>query len=225
MKLSNDPEPILQWLKSRGEAHGAAAVQAFEERLTGEPFPKLRMSQPFAVQQFLRMALNDFHPHLFQRSWRLFRFDHEYLVTSDNPVGTWSPRAPDEPPAVDRLNATMIVMPLDRRTAVALMDNGADRVVDLSSTSTRAQQINMAVIGEASQRIFHHPDDRPLDGIAIPPRTAFVDEVIGVRIPATARSGSNTVFSSGRSRSNIDSLHRRSSPCRTGEPGTLKVSG
>ncbi|WP_166664337.1 DUF4238 domain-containing protein [Actinophytocola oryzae] len=182
MELTNNPERIPQWLKSRGEAHDVAAVQAVRDNLS-ERFPKLRMSQTFAVQQALRMAIDAYHPHLVQRPWRLFRFDTDCLVTSDNPVGTWSPRSPDEQPAVDGINATMIVMPLDRRTALALMDRGTERVVDLPAASTRARQINLAVVSEASRSIFHHPADRPLDGIEVPRRTAFIDEVIGIRIP------------------------------------------
>jgi hypothetical protein len=183
MELTNNPERIAQWLKSRCEPHDDAAVRVFRDRLNGEGFPKVKMSQPFAVQQSLRMAMIDFHPRLFLRPWRMFHFDKDCLVTSDNPVGTWSARSSDEQSVVDGLNATMIAMPLDRRTALALMKGGADQAARLPATSTRVMQINLAVIGEASKRVFHHPDDRPLDSIDIPPRTEFVDEVVGVRIP------------------------------------------
>ncbi|MFI9452458.1 DUF4238 domain-containing protein [Amycolatopsis sp. NPDC052450] len=183
MELTNNPEQIPRWLKSRGEAHDDAAVRAFRDRLEGEGFPKVKPSQPFAVQESLRMAMIDFHPRLFLRPWRMFHFDADCLVTSDNPVGTWSPQLPEEQPIVDGLNATMIVMPLNRRTALALMKNGADQAAMLPATSTRAKQINLAVMSEASKWIFHHPGDRPLDSVDIPPRTAFVDEVVGVRAP------------------------------------------
>lgn len=174
-------EGIRQWLNARGDARHDTAVQDFRARLQEEGFPRLQMSQPHMVQHLLRIALYTFHPALFTRRWRLHRFDHGCLVTSDSPVGLWSPTLPGGESHVGPLNAPMIVMPLDRRTALTLVDNGSERMVE--GTPLRARQFNTAVIAEASERIFHHPGDHPLDELEIPPRTAFVDEVIGIREP------------------------------------------
>ena len=77
-------------------------------------------------------------------------------------------------------NASMVCLPLNRRTALAMtMRKGPDEVTD--SGPTRARQINMALIHDAQRWIYHHPSDHPLDGIEVPEPAVFTDEVVAVR--------------------------------------------
>jgi hypothetical protein len=39
----------------------------------------------------------------------------------------------------------------------------------------------MALVHDAQRWIYHHPDDRPLDGIDIPEPAVFTDEIVAVR--------------------------------------------
>jgi hypothetical protein len=144
------------------------------------------MGQAFAVQESLRMALEDITPHLFLRSWRLLRFPDNLLLISDSPVGMWTPvPASADCPAgqdfsVGVVNASLVCLPLDRRTALAMTThNGPDKAID--SGRTRARQINMALVHDAERWIYHHPSDHPLDDIEIPEPTVFTDEVVAVR--------------------------------------------
>jgi hypothetical protein len=174
------------WLRGQGMPSNDASVAAFRERVVGPDGPQLVMSQPFAVQESLRMALEEISTHLFLRTWRLLRFSDDLLLTSDNPVGIWSLVPPGmgwpggQDFSVGVANAQMICLPLNRRTALAMIPRaGPDRMTD--SGPTRARQINMAVIHDAERWIYHHPGDRLLDGIAIPQHAVFTDETVAVR--------------------------------------------
>ena len=180
------PDRFSYWLRSRGEASDADAVAAFRERVLGPEGPRLVMGQAFAVQESLRMALEEITPRLFLRAWRLLRFRDDLLLISDSPIGMWTPvpSSADWPGGQDFSvgvdNAGMVCLPLNRRTALAMtMGKGPDQVVD--SGPTRAGQINMAVIHDAQRWIYHHPCDRPLDGLEIPQQAVFTDEIVAVR--------------------------------------------
>jgi hypothetical protein len=180
------PGYFRDWLRSRGEASDADAVAAFRERVLGPDGPRLVMGQAFAVQESLRMAVEQIMGHLYFRSWRLLRFPDDLLLISDSPVGMWTPVPPsaDCPSgqdfAVGVANASIVCLPLNRRTALAMtMHKGPDKVIE--SGSTRARQINMALVHDAQRWIYHHPDDHPLDGIDIPEPAVFTDEIVAVR--------------------------------------------
>ena len=132
------------------------------------------------------MAAEHMTDHLFLRSWRLLQFSDDLLLMTDNPVGMWTPvpASPSWPAGQDFsvgvANASMVCLPINRRTALAMtMRSGPDQVVD--SGPTRARQINMALIHDAERWIYHHPSDHPLDGIVIPAPAVFTDEVVAVR--------------------------------------------
>lgn len=147
------------WLRGQGMPFDDASVAAFRERAIGPDGPRLAMSQPFAVQESLRMALEEISTHLFLRTWRLLRFSDDSLLISDNPEGIWSPVPPGKgwPAGQDFSvgvgNARMICLPLNRRTALAMVPGmGPDCTTD--SGPTRARQINMAVIQDAERWIY-----------------------------------------------------------------------
>jgi hypothetical protein len=174
------------WLCGQGMPSDDASVAAFRERAIGPSGPRLTMSQPFAVQESLRMALEEISTHLFLRTWRLLRFSDDSLLISDNPVGIWSPVPPgtDWPAGQDFsvgvANARMICLPLNRRAALAMIP-GAGPDCTTGSGPTRARHINMAVIQDAEHWIYHHPSDHPLDGVEIPPHAVFTDETVSAR--------------------------------------------
>jgi hypothetical protein len=67
-------ERIRRYLRQRGKASGSKAVDQFRRRLLAEDAFTVHMSQPFAVQQALRFAVETLQPLLFFRTWRLLRF-------------------------------------------------------------------------------------------------------------------------------------------------------
>jgi Protein of unknown function (DUF4238) len=111
------------WLRRNGEPFDDQAVATFRERVLGEDGPRMVMNQAAAVQQSFRFAVEELIPYLFTRTWRLLRFRQDLLLTSDTPVGMWSPvpATPDFPEGQDFSvgvgNARLICLPLNRRTA------------------------------------------------------------------------------------------------------------
>jgi hypothetical protein len=183
------PDYFREWLRSRGEASDADAVAALRERVLGPDGPRLVMGQAFAVQESLRMAVEQITDRLYLRSWRLLRFPDDLLLISDSPVGMWTPVPASagwpagQDFAVGAANASMVCLPLNRRTALAMtMRKGPDEVID--SGPTRARQINMALIHDAQRWIYHHPSDHPLEGIEIPEPAVFTDELVAVHASA-----------------------------------------
>lgn len=174
------PTVIRDWLRDHGEPHDDRAVRSFRERmLRPDNSPQVTMTQAFAVHQALRTAVEGLTERLFLRPWRLLRFDHDVLLISDNPVGIWSPAPRGISPTVGRGNASMIFLPLDRRTALAFASHGTDKVSHPGPT--RARQINLSVIEDARRWIFHHPDDQPLNDLIVPPLSELVKELVDVR--------------------------------------------
>ena len=151
----------------------ADSVAAFRERVLGPQGPRLVMGQAFAVQESLRMALEQITPHLFLRSWRLLRFPDDLLLISDSPVGNRTPS-----PGVGGLVGRPGLLGRRRQCEHGLpAAEPADRTGDdhaqgarrgNRSGPTRARQINMALIHDAERWIYHHPSDHPLDGIEVP---------------------------------------------------------
>ena len=171
------PATIRDWLRDHGEPHNGKAVRAFRERMLNEDTGlRITATQSHAVQQALRSAIEDFGPRLVARPLRLLKFPDNLLLTSDNPVGIWSPAPSGIAPTIGRGTAPMIFLPLDRRTALAFATTGRDKVSN--SGPTRARQINQSVIEDARRWIFHHPDDQPLKDIDIPPPMEFAHDIV-----------------------------------------------
>jgi hypothetical protein len=82
------------------------------------------MSDSHAVQETLRFAL-EIQPILFSRPWRLLRFHEPMLLTSDNPVGLWSPALDGEQPVHGVGNARAIYVAIDRQTSLAMVTSGS----------------------------------------------------------------------------------------------------
>jgi Protein of unknown function (DUF4238) len=167
------------WLRHKGEPHGDKDVEAFRASALGESAPRLVMSQPHAVGRALQFAVEDHVPQLLIRTWRLLQFDRDLLVTSDSPVGMWTMTPDGQYFGVGVANARIVCLPLNRRTALAMIPPaGPDRIAP--SGLPRAQQINTAVMLGARKWIYHHPDDSPFTDLVLPPNTTAQVEVMAV---------------------------------------------
>jgi len=110
---------------------------------------------------------------LYERDWRLTFYNRRSLVTCDAPV-VLGPmiRYPDGT-TVAVGTAAEVQVPLDRRVALSILSRrrrGDERVRGVTKT---AMDLNRATAGNARRHVFHHPDDDPLHGLALPqpPRT------------------------------------------------------
>ena len=163
-------------LKRSGQPYGRRAVERYKLMSTNL---KISMKQAYAVQSFLRTALDELMPRVYFRSWRLLRFTEPSLLTSDNPFCYWT--AAGAKATYGIADAPVVYYPIDRSTALAMHLQATAERVSVSG-EVRASQINLGVASEAEKWIFHHPSDDPLAGQSIPPRTKMSEEVVNRRV-------------------------------------------
>lgn len=133
---------------------------------------------PVAVQETLRFGIEVVQPRLYFAAWNIWTFDGPVLLTSDAPVAPWSPPRPDGLP-VGIADARHVYLPLNRRTVLVVTDRLQDAVPDRAVRQTSAAlaaRVKRAVASGAHRWIYHHPDDRPLDGLRLGPRQRWTTE-------------------------------------------------
>jgi hypothetical protein len=104
------------------------------------------------------------------RPWAIVRWQRRALATSDTPVVLV--RDPDSPiPGLGFGSAGRVMVPLSRRVGLTLGSVGNREHYpegELPGTTQSAKLFNESTIGNARQVLFHHPDDDPLAGFALP---------------------------------------------------------
>ncbi|WP_404869326.1 DUF4238 domain-containing protein [Kitasatospora griseola] len=106
--------------------------------------------------------------HFFSRPWGLIRFERKSLITADDPVVLM--RHPNSSPydGVGLATAEALVIPLDRRAALVINNSSTGDDYNVSPNALLANHINQMVIFNAHRAVFHHPEDAPLDRLAMP---------------------------------------------------------
>ncbi|MFD3729532.1 DUF4238 domain-containing protein [Streptomyces sp. NPDC058671] len=101
------------------------------------------------------------------RAWGLIKFERRTLLIPDHPVTLV--RDEDMPAflGVGLGTAAAILMPIDRRAAIMMAGPGEDFVV--RPHAKLAKELNQRFAFNARKELYHHPDDRPLEGIRLPP--------------------------------------------------------
>ena len=104
---------------------------------------------------------------LYARDWHLTFFTRKSLVTSDSPVVLRPMLRYPAGTSVAVGDAAEVQVPLDRRAALSMRAAGrGDQLVPGSAKI--AADLNQAVANNARRFLFHHPDDDPLAGLALP---------------------------------------------------------
>lgn len=171
---------IAKFLARSGKPFRAQDIEAFRERLLGPNRPKLRFGDSRITQVAVEFAVEYGLPELFGRTWHLRVFDDPVLLTSDAPV-TLRTAGPPGTLAPGVVNASAIYWPIDRRHLLAFeLSNRVTDRVDIHADPRRAHMVNRLVAAQAERWIFHHPADRPLDGLDLPPRPQLAEETVHV---------------------------------------------
>jgi len=173
IQLSLKEDKIRSFLAAQGESAGRRAVQKFRNEMIERP-PKITLPQGYLVTSAVKNALELFLPLILARPWRLLQFGEDVLLTSDQPVGLWSPGL--NQPSMGLGVALMAYLPLNPSTALAIATNGSDKIA--YSGPTRARQINESVARHAQKWIFHHPGSDPLANISLPPAEELTTEIV-----------------------------------------------
>ncbi len=94
--------------------------------------------------------------------WAVMRWQHKRILTSDSPVLLVSHRDAQPWQGVGLFTAGSIWFPIDRRTALVLVQRSDERGLDgheLQPSAAAARRLNHNLVLNAYQRIYHHPDD------------------------------------------------------------------
>lgn len=189
--LSNlDEVRIRDWLKSTGKPYGADAVAAFRDELFEGPFPKVVPPQAVLVQESLKMALGNpdtddagLGQYLAPKAVSLIRPDRVAVLCGDEPVCWWSPG--DDP--VGFATAQIVWVSLSRNLilqfrepTVALEDVGLPDLTSPEDHDQMAAFVNQLIAAGTERWIVHHPDDHPLAGLDVPPRTVWGEQLVDV---------------------------------------------
>ncbi|MFJ2793962.1 DUF4238 domain-containing protein [Streptomyces sp. NPDC087290] len=103
------------------------------------------------------------------RSWNLIHFQRKALITTDTPVVLMKPFGQDPQLPIGTATAGGVLVALDRRVGL-IMANDQLGDAQIPGTPALANSLNQRIAWEARNHIFHHPDDTPLQGLALPPR-------------------------------------------------------
>lgn len=115
-----------------------------------------------------------------QRGWQVVRFSVDALVTTDTPVVLMRGPGDDPPMPVGTVTAGGILVPLDRRVALVMIERG-DPDLELAGDAVLARALNQQVVAQARRAVFHHPEDDPVDGLELPQPSAHE---VDIRLPA-----------------------------------------
>lgn len=174
-------ERVAAYLAGLGEGTSPQDIQQFRERALGPDGPQLAVGASRSLQAAMQHAIENTHPEILLRRWHLRVFDDPILLTSDAPVVLHRAGSPGTPiPGV--VNADAIYWPVGRRHLLSFerrtpQEGFTPDKITLSAAPARARIVNGLVAGRAEKWIFHHPADRPLEGLTLASRPELAEEV------------------------------------------------
>lgn len=175
-------ERIANFRTKNGKPARTQDIQEFRERLRGPDTPRLMTSDSLSIQLAVKYAIENTQPELFMRRWHLRVFDDPVLLTSDAPVAKRS-TGPSGTPMPGVANADAIYWPVSRYHLLSFerrssQDEMNPDQVTINANPGRGRIANSLVASQAEKWIFHHPADRPLEALELPPRPELVDEAV-----------------------------------------------
>lgn len=184
-------DKVRTWLRQDGQSDTQADINAYRAEMLGPNGPRLVAPDVVLIQEGLKLALGDLGERLADNMrWALIASDKVRVLTSDEPVCWWAPG--DGP--VGYGSAKVVWLPLSPQVILQLHDaNTTPDALGLPPAATGkgrdelCRRVNSEVAGQANRWIVHHPNDRPLDGLKVAPRTAWGDELVSVEENGTTR--------------------------------------
>lgn len=169
----------------------AEEVSEFRVELLGPNGPRLVAPEAVMIQESIKLALNGLGERLADgMQWTLVRSDAVPVLTSDEPVCWWSPG--DGP--VGYATANVVWLPLSPWLILQLRDCELDHeALGLPSTDSATGRnelvrlVNGHVGGQAHRWIIHHPQDDPLDGLQMAPRTKWGHQLVSLTSDESTR--------------------------------------
>jgi len=112
------------------------------------------------------LVAQDAMVHIFNVTWSCLRFDRRLLITSDNPVHTWSKPDKNGPLFGNRglVTSDEVRFPVDPKTMLVFTVD--ERQIHKTIADKWAWELNLNTIATAYRWVFAHPDHPQLDEIA-----------------------------------------------------------
>lgn len=179
-------------LERRGGEVTDELVETLWQQATRPEGPPIERPTVEHIKQMIELA-GELHKYIVGRPWTLVKFDRRSLITSDSPVGL-VPDPQDEPEAgVGYMTAWGITFPVTRK--LGLLMSSPEPLMELKipvervhagaadttqpGTTQLERFFNQQTVANASEWLFHHPEDE-----------AFVPEQLPEPNPVTvAMSG------------------------------------
>lgn len=182
---------VRKELEKLGHPVTDALVERIWEQSTRPEGPPIERPREAHLEQMLETA-TQILPYIVGRPWTLIEFRSRALITSDSPVGL-VPRPEEEDTfgGVGYMTAWGITFPLTRRLGLVmsdpepLIDDGQpverthEGAFDLKATGSTAYErlLNHSTIVNASEWLFHHPDDARFVPATLPDPTRVMIEM------------------------------------------------
>ncbi|WP_456598819.1 DUF4238 domain-containing protein [Blastococcus sp. SYSU DS0616] len=160
-------------LEQRGSEVTDELVETLWKQATRPEGPPIERPNVEHIKQMIELA-DELHKYIVGRPWTLVQFVRRSLITSDAPVGL-VPDPQDEPWAgVGYMTAWGITFPLTRKLGLLMgspeplieLDIPVQRTHEGATDTTRAgttqleRFFNHHTVMNASEWLFHHPEDR-----------------------------------------------------------------
>ncbi|MFL6241742.1 MAG: DUF4238 domain-containing protein [Acidimicrobiia bacterium] len=121
------------------------------------------------TSEHIRLALelgSEVAPAIASMHWNLVHFERKRLLTSDHPVGLMSTADKPSWMGMGFFNATLISLPLDRRTALLIrpllpIERSVPENAAIPPTAKFARILNQLTVNSADRWVYHHPEDDP----------------------------------------------------------------
>jgi hypothetical protein len=182
-----DDERVRVWLTKQRRPADPESVANFRDSLQASRFPRVIPPQALLVQESLKMAFGNpdtgdtgLGRFLAEKKIELIRTSRTAVLTSDEPVCWWSPgKAP-----IGYATAQIVWIPLSPRLILQFREPTFQTATNglPSKSDALATVVNRLVAAQAERWIMHLPTDIPLDGVQLPKRELWGDELAAVHI-------------------------------------------
>lgn len=186
-----DERQVRARLAEQGEPSSPADVAFFIEGLTTTRFPRLVPPQAVLVQESLKMALGNpeteelgLGQFLATKRLELIPTERTAVLTGDEPVCWWSPGSAP----IGYATAQVVWLPISPRLIVQFREpdfdlgrHGFPGSGSHENGDELANEVNRLVAAQAERWIIHHPEDKPLAHVVLPPREYWGDELVATR--------------------------------------------
>jgi hypothetical protein len=194
LKIGAGGKPGLrQRLEQQGSEVTDELVETFWQQVTRPEGPPIERPKIEHIKQMIELA-GELHKYIVGRPWTLVQFDRRSLITSDAPVGLVRDAQDELRMGVGYMTAWGITFPLTRK--LGLLMSSPQPLIELKIPVEQTHQgaadrkqlgttqlerfFNHHTVVNASEWLFHHPDDEKFVPEQLPEPTRVTVAMSGI---------------------------------------------